>query len=78
MAKCLFIIEASNNTEQDLDLQGARTGGLSNKIFVHLNYTAWQCYPWTPYVGLGGEIEFGKNLLKTVALNVLCRNGHFG
>ena len=50
--------------EQDINIEGARTGGLSNKIFTHLNYTAWQCYPWTPYIGFGGEVEFGKNLCK--------------
>lgn len=49
--------------EQDLDIQGARTGGLSHKIFAHFNYTAWQCHPWTPYIGFGGELECGKKVL---------------
>lgn len=51
--------------EQDLDIEGAQTDGLSNKLFAHFNYTAWQCYPWTPYIGFGGEVELGRNVVKS-------------
>ena len=48
-------------TEKDLDIDGAQTKGLSNKIFTHLNYTFNTCSTWTPFLGIGGEVEFGKN-----------------
>ena len=48
-------------SEDDLDICGARTKGLSNKLFTHINYTFNECSHCTPYLGLGGEIEFGKN-----------------
>lgn len=45
----------------DLDLCGAETKGLSNKLFTHLNYTWVDCEDWIPYIGLGAEVEFGSN-----------------
>lgn len=42
------------------NLNFAGTRGISNKLFLHLNYT-WiekEAY-WFPYCGVGGEIEFG-------------------
>lgn len=45
--------------EEDLDINGARAKGLSNKIFTHINYTFNCCKPWKPYLGIGGEVEFG-------------------
>lgn len=42
----------------DINLQTTR--GLSNKIFAHISYT-WDKESWTPYVGIGGFAEFGKN-----------------
>lgn len=46
---------------EDLDVKGARTRGLSNKIFTHLSYTWIECDNWTPYFGVGAEVEFGKS-----------------
>jgi len=48
--------------ECDLNLKGTR--GITNKLFTHLNY-AWadrdgDC-KWTPYVGIGAEVEFGPS-----------------
>ena len=43
----------------DLNLKG--TKGLSNKIFVHLNYTGEQHQRWQLFFGLGGSAEFGNN-----------------
>ncbi len=44
--------------ECDLDLSG--TKGLSNKFFTHVSYSWLECEDWTPYLGVGGEVEFGK------------------
>lgn len=45
-------------TECDLDLSGTKS--LSNKFFAHLSYSWLDCEDWTPYLGIGGEVEFGK------------------
>lgn len=45
--------------ESDIDLAGNR--GLSHKVFAHVNYTWTQKdSAWIPYIGFGGEVEFGK------------------
>lgn len=46
---------------QDLDMCSAQAKGLSHKVFTHLNYTFNACSTWIPYLGIGGEVEFGKN-----------------
>lgn len=51
-------IQPRNLTECDLDLSGTKS--LSNKLFAHLSYSWLQCEDWTPYLGIGGEVEFGK------------------
>jgi len=47
----------------DIDCNGARTRGLSHKLFAHFNYT-WEewcgCEDWTPYLGFGFEVEFAQ------------------
>jgi len=45
----------------DLDLCSARTRGLSHKLFAHFDYTWTDCSRWLPFIGIGGEIEFGKH-----------------
>jgi hypothetical protein len=45
--------------ETDLDLNG--TKALSNKFFAHVSYSWLECEDWTPYLGIGGEVELGKN-----------------
>jgi len=46
----------------DIDVCGARTRGLSHKIFAHLSYE-WcedEC-GYAPFLGVGGSVEFGQN-----------------
>src|SRR3990172_12878906 len=47
-------------TSDALNICNAVTEGLSNKIFTHFSYS-WKNTSWTPYLGIGGEVEFGKN-----------------
>lgn len=44
---------------EDVDFAGARTKGLSNKIFAHISYTWTECDDLMPYIGIGGKAEFG-------------------
>lgn len=46
----------------DVNFCPAQSKGISSKVFTHFSYT-WQdcCKRWTPYIGLGGEAEFGHN-----------------
>ena len=46
-------------TDCDLDIDGARTKGLSHKLFTNISYT-WVEYKehWDPYLGAGAEGEF--------------------
>jgi hypothetical protein len=44
---------------QDLDLCGGRQRGISNKLFTHLGYTWNDHCGWTPFFGVGGEVEWG-------------------
>ncbi len=53
----------------DIDLQATR--GISHKIFTHLNYT-WDRNGYTPYLGVGGFAEFGKNDCKTCVPQINC------
>jgi hypothetical protein len=47
-------------TDADLDINAARTKAYSNKVFAHIGYT-WKDHEcWTPYLGIGGEAEFGS------------------
>jgi hypothetical protein len=46
-------------SDADIDICGAQTKGLSNTIFTHVSYQ-WDCTCWQPYVGIGGEAEFGS------------------
>ncbi len=48
-------------TQDDLDVKGAATKGLSNKFFAHVSYTWIDCEGWIPYVGIGAQAEIGKN-----------------
>lgn len=41
----------------DVDFVGIK--GLSNKLFTHVSYSWVTCNNWTPYLGVGGEAEFG-------------------
>jgi hypothetical protein len=48
------------NIPQDLDACGARTAGMSSKLFTHLQYNGdpeKHC-AWIPFIGIGGEVEW--------------------
>jgi hypothetical protein len=46
----------------DLDVEGAKQRGLSNKVFTHFAYTWTDCSDrWVPYVGIGASGEFGNH-----------------
>ncbi len=49
-------------TENDLDLDGAATKGLSHKVFGHVSYQ-WPNdeRDYVPFLGLGGSAEFATN-----------------
>lgn len=43
-------------TIANVNFEGTRA--ISNKLFAHFNYSWRDCEDWTPYLGLGGEVEF--------------------
>ena len=47
-------------TFNDIDINQARTSSMSQKVFVHLNYIWKEHTCLTPYLGIGGEVEFGQ------------------
>ena len=42
------------------DINFQATKSLSNKVFAHASYD-WELYDWNPYIGIGGDIEWGSN-----------------
>jgi len=46
-------------TDSMIDYDGAKTKGMSNKVFGNINY-AWTDREVVPFVGLGGFAEFGR------------------
>lgn len=48
-------------TEDNIDICSARTTAYSNKIFAHIGYIWKDIECWTPYLGIGGEAEFGSH-----------------
>ncbi len=47
-----------NNT---IDFINSRTKGIAHKIFSHLSHTWYEKRTFTPYLGIGGEVEFSQN-----------------
>ncbi len=47
----------------DLDLDSARTKGISHKLFTSFTYNEFGCDNecWHPYMSIGGEVEFAGN-----------------
>lgn len=43
-------------TLANVNFEGTRA--ISNKLFAHFNYSWRDCEDWTPYLGIGGEVEF--------------------
>jgi hypothetical protein len=60
-------------TNDDIDYEGARTAGLSNKLFANIHYN-WLDLTTIPYIDLGGEIEFGSNSDCCSSKKSCCRN----
>jgi hypothetical protein len=48
-------------TKDAISLCNQVTKGLSNSLFTHFSYTWQRNKEWMPYLGLGGQVEFGKN-----------------
>lgn len=48
-------------TRNDLNFNGAQTNGSSSKLFTHLSYTWNDKTEWQPYLGIGGEVEWGHH-----------------
>lgn len=48
-------------TMNDLNLTGSQTAGSSNKLFAHISYTWNDKTEWQPYLGFGGEVEWGHH-----------------
>lgn len=44
----------------DFDFDGARSRGLSHKIFFNFEYLNKECECYEHYVGIGGEVEFAQ------------------
>jgi len=44
-----------------LNTQGARTKGLSNRVIAHISYTWNEHCTWIPFIGCGGFAEFVPN-----------------
>lgn len=44
----------------DIDVCGAQSRGLSNKLFAHVSY-AWNCVCWQPFFGAGAMGEFSSS-----------------
>jgi hypothetical protein len=47
-------------TDSMINYDGAKTKGMSHKVFANVNY-AWTDREVVPFVGLGGFAEFGRN-----------------
>ena len=48
-------------TKADIDTCAAQTKAYSNKLFTHFGYTWKEHECFVPYLGVGGEVEFGSN-----------------
>jgi hypothetical protein len=58
-------VDTSLNPEfissNDFDLAGARTNGISHKVFAHFGYIWKDRQDWQPFLGLGAEVEFAHH-----------------
>ena len=48
-------------TEDDFNIDGARTKGMSNKVFTNFGYIWKDRQDWQPFLGIGAEVEFGSH-----------------
>jgi len=47
--------------QEDINLSGSRTKGLSHSVFGHLSYSWSNNKNWTPFLGFGFQTEFASN-----------------
>jgi len=45
----------------DINIKSSETKGMSHKFFAHMDYRFGSKEDWVPYIGCGGEVEFGHN-----------------
>lgn len=45
----------------DIDVCERKTSAMSSKLFTHISYTWDEGDDWTPYLGIGGQAEFGHH-----------------
>jgi len=57
----------------DIDFCGARTRGHSHSLFAHFEYT-FSDYCYYPYLGIGGQVEFGCKCCDDNCTTQLCCN----
>jgi hypothetical protein len=55
-------------TWNDISINSAQTSGFSHKIFTHFNHKLRNNRPFDSYLGLGAEIEFGRQAGPTPAI----------
>jgi hypothetical protein len=48
-------------TIDDIDYKAGESDGMSQKIFTHFSYAWLDNEDWTPYIGVGGEVEFSND-----------------
>ena len=60
-------------TDNDIDYNGARTKGITNKLFVHVAYS-WLNHTAIPYIGLGGDVELGSKVNCCLLEKSCCKN----
>jgi len=67
---------------EDISISSAETSGFSQKIFTHFNYAIASDSLTYPYIGIGAEIEFGRQAGPTPAIGadicINCALSHWG
>ncbi len=58
--------------QSNVNINGGRTKGLSNKVFTHFAYNWYDRQDWIPYLGIGGEVEFGGGKSCCTTRNANC------
>lgn len=48
-------------TQADVDCNGARTRGISHKLFTHFSYTWCDRECWVPFIGVGAKVEWAPS-----------------
>jgi len=48
-------------SKSDIDVESARTKGISHTLFTHVSYTWRTIQNWTPYLGVGAKAEIAQH-----------------